>query len=106
MVEFALVASLFLMLVIGVGMFGIAWFAKQQVAGAANDAARAASLHQPYTPPAGITISPAITASSCPVGSTTTFNVTTTKDTSGLSIPFFGVLPSTVDQTVRVQCVG
>jgi Flp pilus assembly protein TadG len=104
--EFVIIAPLFFMLLFGICSFGVAWSAKVQVSGAANDAARAAALHQPYTPPSGVTISPAISATSCPTGSTTTFNITTTKATPNLKIPTFGLLPGTVTQTVKVQCVG
>jgi hypothetical protein len=105
-VEFAIVGSLLLMLVFAIGSLGILWGAKQQVAFAANEAAHAASVHVGYTPPTGITLS-GPTATLCPAGSFSSFNVTATKSVSPPNIPFVsGALPSTVSQTVKVQCIG
>jgi hypothetical protein len=108
-VEFAIVGSLLIMLMIAIAVMGLLWGAKQQVAGAANAAARAAAVHQAFMPAVGsnITISPAITPTSCAVGSFASFDLTATKAVSPPPIPFVsGALPTSVSQTVRVQCIG
>jgi hypothetical protein len=105
LVEFALVATLLILIVCAIFTFGVAWSTKTQVAGFARDGARAASLRQSApTLPSGMTM----TSGSCAVGDTTSNVSVTVKKNVPLTIPFWpGSKPSqTISETVTMRCGG
>jgi len=104
MIEFAIVASLFIMLLFGVFQFGLGYSANVSVASAARDAVRAASVRQPLpTPPPGVTFT---VNAPCAAGDTTSdAKVTATKSVPYL-IPFWRSGTWTVSTQGVMRCGG
>jgi Flp pilus assembly protein TadG len=103
MIEFALIAPLLIMLLVGIVEFGRGYSAKVRLTGAARDGARSVALRQPIVPQTDITFT---INSSCPAGDTTSDARVTASTTFTYDIPFFRSETKTLSETGVMRCGG
>jgi Flp pilus assembly protein TadG len=103
MIEFALIAPLLIMLLVGIVEFGRGYSAKVRLTGAARDGARSVALRQDIDEQTGITFT---INSSCPVGDTTGDARVTASTSFTYDIPFFRSETNTLSATGVMRCGG
>jgi Flp pilus assembly protein TadG len=103
MIEFALIAPLLILLLVGIVEFGRGYSAKVRLTGAARDGARSVALRQTIAPQSDITFT---INTACPAGDTTSNANVTATTTFHYDIPFFRSETKTLTATGVMRCGG